>query len=256
MDDQVAFRGARSVSVQRNAAKMDRAEQMGSVRDRGSKGFAIDRCHRVDDGPIEKFAGTDPEKLVDVLADVGDQTGGDSDREKKPVRLDAPGDVNGFLIATAKIGQGGALYNPYSLSPSTLSGELSFWLPRALISGITRIPDNPFANSRFPRLVQKSSLSATRTRMSDAEYQIVLHILNLARSRVGLDLMTSDGAAERIRLLVNLAMHASEATAFGVTAALTVSSMRRSDPNSPDPSRTVSNVLRLTFRPPDRLDAE
>ena len=72
--------------------------------------------------------------------------------------------------------------------------------------------------------------------MSDAEYQLVLHALDAARARFGLDLITSDGAAERIRMLINLKLHAAEATAFGISVARSGGNLIRY-PGSNSPSK-------------------
>jgi len=57
--------------------------------------------------------------------------------------------------------------------------------------------------------------------MTNGEYQIVLHALDAARMRFGLDLLSPDEATERIRLLINMTVKASESAIFAAAVSLT-----------------------------------
>jgi hypothetical protein len=70
-------------------------------------------------------------------------------------------------------------------------------------------------------LTPQSFLPPTLDKMTNGEYQIVLHALDAARMRFGLDLMSPDEATERIRLLINMTVKASESAIFAAAVSLT-----------------------------------
>jgi hypothetical protein len=56
--------------------------------------------------------------------------------------------------------------------------------------------------------------------MTNVEFQLVLHALDTARARFGLNLINPDDAAERIRFLINMTVKACESASFGGAIAL------------------------------------
>jgi len=56
--------------------------------------------------------------------------------------------------------------------------------------------------------------------MTNVEYEMIVHTLDAARQKFGLELIAADGAAERIRLLINLTLKASQSAIFAPAVAM------------------------------------
>jgi len=72
----------------------------------------------------------------------------------------------------------------------------------------------------FCRPAKVHSSGVPRCRMTNVEYEMIVHTLDAARQKFGLELIAADGAAERIRLLINLTLKASQSAIFAPAVAM------------------------------------